>query len=111
MPRRQKKTETETQLVLVECVSTYRIRYMVEVPKGIDTLGNDKALWALDTVTMGEAREFSQEHIGEQIISHRVVSRNEALAMCDQENEYGHTWDDELKASAFFTLWADRSKK
>ena len=111
MPRRQKMTETETQLILVECVSTFRIRYMVEVPKGIDTLGNDKALWALDTVTIGEAREFSQEHIGEQIISHRVVSRNEALAMCDQENKYGHTWDDDLKASAFFTLWADRSEK
>ncbi len=111
MPRRQKKTETETQLVLVECVSTYHIRYMVEVPKGIDTEGNDKALWALDTVTMDEAREFSQKHIGEQIISHRVVSRTEALAMCDQENKYGHTWDDELKASAYFTLWDERSEK
>jgi hypothetical protein len=60
---------------------------------------------------MDEAREFSQKHIGEQIISHRVVSRTEALAMCDQENKYGHTWDDELKASAFFTLWDDRSEK
>jgi len=74
MSRQQKKIETETQLVLIECVSSYRIRYMVEVPKGIDTLGNDKSLWALDTVSMNEAREFSQEHIGEQIISHRVVA-------------------------------------
>ena len=53
----------ETQLVLVECVSTFRQRYMVEVPVGTDDYGNDKTLWALDTVTMQEAKEFSQEYL------------------------------------------------
>ena len=37
-----------------------------EGPKG-------KKEWALDTVTMNEAEEFSQEHLGEQIVSHRVI--------------------------------------
>ena len=44
----------ETEWVLVECVSTFRMRYMVEVPK-------DKSEYALDTVTMNEAKEFSQD--------------------------------------------------
>ena len=42
----------ETQLVLVECVSMFRMRYLVEVPVGIDSYGNDKKDWALDTVSM-----------------------------------------------------------
>jgi hypothetical protein len=44
-------TKKETQWVLVECVSTFRQRYMVEVPTGIDNYGKDKSEWALDTVT------------------------------------------------------------
>lgn len=93
----KKETEKETELVLVECVSTFRMRYMVEVPKG-------KAEWALDTVTMNEAKEFSQVHIGEQIVSHRVVSKEEALALSDTDNDYGKTWPEELKVKNFFTV-------
>ncbi len=66
------KKEPTTEWVLVECISTFRERYMVEVPIG-------KQLWALDTVVMNEAKEFSQEHRGETIVSHRVVSGEEAL--------------------------------
>ena len=90
-------SKKQTQWVLVECVSTFRQRYMVEVPVGTDDLGKDKTLWALDTVTMEEAKEFSQEHIGEQIVSHRVVSKKEALELCDQDNDYTKSWDKELK--------------
>ena len=93
----KKETEKETELVLVECVSTFRMRYMVEVPKG-------KAEWALDTVTMNEAKEFSQVHIGEHIVSHRVVSKEEALSISDVDNDYGKTWPEELKVKNFFTL-------
>ena len=90
--------KVETEWVLVECVSTFRERYMVEVPKG-------KADWALDTVTMNEAEEFSQKHIGEQIVSHRVVTKDEALALCDVDNEYCSSWDKENKLKSFFTFW------
>ena len=86
----------ETELVLVECVSTFRMRYMVEVPKG-------KADWALDTVTMNEAKEFSQKHLGETIVSHRVISEEDALTLCDNENDYAKPWDNEHKMKAFFT--------
>jgi hypothetical protein len=75
---------------------------MVEVPKG-------KTLWALDTVTMEEAKEFSQEHIGEQIISHRTVSKKEALELCDQDNGYTKSWDKETKMKSFFTTWEEQN--
>jgi hypothetical protein len=100
--------KTETQLVLVECVSTFRVRYMIEVPVGIDDQGNDKSLWALDTVTMNEAQEFSQEYLGEQIVSHRVVSKEEALALCDIDNHYAaEAWTEEHKIKTFFTPLKD----
>ena len=103
-------TKKETQWVLVECVSTFRQRYMVEVPIGTDEQGKDQSLWALDTVTMEEAKEFSQEHIGEQIISHRVVTYNEALALSDKDNAYAVSWDNDNKVKNFFTTLADQEK-
>ena len=102
-----KKVE-ETQLVLVETVSMFRQRYMVEVPVGTDKQGNDKSLWALDTVTCNDAKEFSQEHLGETIVSHRVVSRKEAMTLCDTDNEYASNWNDDMKVKAFYTPWEDK---
>jgi len=99
------KKKELTQWVLVECVSTFRERYMVEVPVGVDDYGKDKSLWALDTVTMQEAKEFSQEHIGEQIISHRVLTKEEALKLCDKDNAYYNSWNEETKIENFFTSW------
>ena len=91
----KQKTE-ETEWVLVEAISQFRERYMVEVPKG-------KAEWALDTVTLNQAQEFSQEHLGEVIVSHRVVSFDEAMKLCDKDNHYCSAWSDEKKLDAFFT--------
>ena len=97
----------ETQWVLVETVSMFRERYMVEVPVGVDRYGKDKAEWALDTVTMEEAKEFSQQHLGQTIVSHRVVTEEDALAMCDKENDYAKKWNDELKIKTFFTVMTE----
>ena len=66
------KKKENKQWVLVETVQTFRHRYVCEVPKG-------KAEWALDTVTMEEAKEFSQQHLGETIVSHRTLTMEEAL--------------------------------
>jgi len=93
------KTE-ETELVLVETVSMFRMRYVVEVPKG-------QKDWALDTVTCQEAKEFSQEHIDEPIVSHRVVSKEEMLAICDIDNHYCKDWSEEQKIESFVTLRKD----
>ena len=104
-------TKKETQWVLVETVSTFRERYMVEVPIGTDAYGKDKDEWALDTVTMQEAKEFSQQHLGEHIVSHRVVSYDEALAQCDKDNDYCSSWSEEQKVNAFFTSWDEQKNK
>jgi hypothetical protein len=90
------KMSEETQLVLVECIHQYRMRYVVEVPFG-------HADWALDTVVMEEAKEFSQLSLGETIVSHRVVSRDQVLKLCDEDNDYCHSWTDEAKLEAFVT--------
>lgn len=89
-------SKKQTELVMVECVSTFRMRYMVEVPIG-------KSDWSLDTVTMEEAKDFSQKHLGEQIVSHRIVSQEEAIQLCDEDNEYCSDWSTDKKQEIFFT--------
>jgi hypothetical protein len=87
---------TDKVWVLVDCISTFRMRYMVEAPAS-------NPEYALDDVTMQTAKEFSQEHIGEQIISHRVMTTEEALVQCDLDNDYCSDWTDAQKMKAFFT--------
>ena len=74
-------SKQETELVLVECINQFRTRYLVEVPKG-------KKEWALDTVTMEEAKEFSQDHLTETIVSSRIISEQDALVLCKEDNNY-----------------------
>lgn len=88
--------EHQTQLVLVETIQQYRMRYVVEVPVG-------KREWADDIVVMGEAKEFSQLPLGETIISSRVVTKWEALMLCDEDNEHYSAWSDERKLEMFVT--------
>jgi hypothetical protein len=89
-------TKSDKVWVMVECVSMFRERYIVEAPA-------DHPEYALDTVTMNEAKEFSQEHIGETIVSHRVVSYEDALKQCDVDNSYVQGWTEEQKVKCFFT--------
>ena len=92
-----KKNEAiETEWVLVEAISQFRERYVVEVPKG-------KSEYALDTVTMDEAKEFSQKHLGETIVSHRIISEKDALDLFDEDNDYLKEWDHDKKMECGFT--------
>lgn len=97
-------SKKNTQWVLVETVGMFRHRYLVEVPDG-------KAEWALDTVAMEEAKEFSQEHLGETITSHRIVPEAEALLLCDEDNDYCASWSEKKKKEEFFTSIDDLSQK
>lgn len=91
----------DTKWVMVETVSMFRMRYLVETP-------SDHPEYALDTVTCNEAKEFSQEHIGESIVSHRVVTRDEALQICDVDNHYLKSWSDEQKIDTFLTTMEEQ---
>jgi hypothetical protein len=92
----KKTEEIETEWVLVETISQFRLRYVVEVPKG-------KSEYALDTVTMDEAKEFSQKHLGETIVSSRVISEKDALDLFDEDNDYLKDWNDDKKMESGFT--------
>jgi len=84
--------------VLVDTISQYRMRYLVEVPDA------SKAGWALDTVTMEEAKEFSQHWLGETIYSHRIIEEKDALALYRSDNSYLSHWSDEEIKDAGFTF-------
>ena len=92
----------ETEFVLVECISQHRMCYVVEVPKG-------KSEWALDTVVCEDAKEFSQEWLGETIFSHRVIpTREDVLQLCNEDNDYCKSWTDEKKLEVFVTEWKEK---
>jgi hypothetical protein len=88
-----------SKYVLVDTLSQYRMRYVIEVPDD----HNDKEFpcsaiqWAEDTVTMEEMKEFSQKWLGETIIGSREVTRDEILQICDEDNDYLKSWTEEQK--------------
>ena len=82
--------------VLVEAIMSYRMRYMVESPA-------TNPEYAMDDVTMEDAKEFSQLALAEVITSHRVVTEEEAITLCDIDNDYTAGWTKEQKIKAFFT--------
>jgi hypothetical protein len=86
------KKNVETELVLVETVSSFKITYVVEVPKG-------NKEWALDTVALEEAPELAQSYIGEQIVSHRVVDIDEVRNIARLDTPW--LSDDRIKESIF----------
>ena len=83
------------KLVMVDCLSQFRIRYCVEVEDDIDH--------ALDEILMRsddlEFQEFSQEHLlpSPVFLSHREISKEEYLRMFDEDNNYLKEWNEEQK--------------
>lgn len=86
--------------VLVETVSMYRMRYVIECPA-------DHPEYALDTVTADNAKEFSQSHIGETITSSRVIPEKEALKLCLADNPFTTQWHKNVVMETYFTKIED----
>lgn len=86
-----------TKIVLVDALVSYRMRYAVELA------GDSPDEWALDTVTMEQATEFSQKCLGEQIISHRVITEAEFVQQFDKDNSYLAGWTAEKKFDSALT--------
>jgi hypothetical protein len=86
-----------TKIVLVDTLVSYRMRYAVELAE------DSPESWALDTVTMEQAAEFSQECLGEQIVSHRVITEAEFLQQFDKDNSYLAGWTAEKKFDSALT--------
>lgn len=86
-----------SKLVLVETVSTFRHTYVVRLPD------NDPVDYALDDVVSGmdnlndNLTDVTQNHISEDIFSHRVITEKEYLEMFDRENAYLSGWPTDKK--------------
>ena len=87
----------KTKIVLVDALVSYRMRYAVELAE------DSPEEWARDTVTMEQAVEFSQECLGEQIVSHRVITEAEFLQQFDKDNSYLAGWTADKKFDSALT--------
>jgi hypothetical protein len=94
-----------SKYVLVETLSQYRMRYVIEVPDDHNDgeVPCSAITWAEDTVTMEEMKEFSQKWLGETIIGSREIDKPEILRLCDEDNGYLTSWTDEEKIERLVT--------
>jgi hypothetical protein len=93
----------DNDYIVVTAISTHRMRYVMHKDDlrklNTDVTPTEKDLvdWALDTVTMEECEEFSQECLGEQIVDHFECTEDEMLGFFDRDNEYLKDWDRDYK--------------
>ena len=78
------------KLFLVDAVSSYRTSYVVRC---------ENEEHAKDTVVMEEAKEFSQEWLGETISRVTEITEDDYLVLFDKENDYLKEWNVEQKKS------------
>jgi len=81
------------KLVMVETISTHLVKYCVEVEENL--------VDALDEVicreTDSDFHEYSQHHVGVQILSHYEISKEKYLEQFDIDNDYLASWTEEQK--------------
>ena len=88
--------------VIVTAISTHRMRYCIPVDElqklntDVPVEGNE-CQWAEDCVVCEEVDEFSQMHLGEQIVDSEIVSEEEMLKRFDRDNDYLKGWTQEKK--------------
>ena len=96
---------SDERYVVVTCVSTFRQRYCVPVSE-LQKLNTDVDImsdpvkqieWANDSVTMEEVKEFSQSHLGEQILDTFILDEERVLQLFDRDNDYLKEWTKEQK--------------
>lgn len=91
---------SEEKYVIVTAVSMFRMRYCIpvsELQKMNPEVPVEAVQWAEDSVTMNEAEEFSQLHLGETIIDTMVVDEEAMLSLFDKDNGYLSGWTREKK--------------
>jgi len=109
---------SDERYVVVTTVSTFRERYCIPVSElqklnpDIDITNDPKTQveWAEDSVTCEEIKEFSQKHVGEQIIDTFIVDEPRILHMFNRDNDYLANWTDEQKLK-WIHDWKDEPVK
>ena len=86
-----------TKLIMVDTISQHRVRFVVELNDDEpNVLAHVEVHDRLDDI---DFREFSQEHIGNVIISQREISKEDYLHMFDEDNDYLSSWPEDQKLS------------
>ena len=86
------KLKEQTKLYLVETVSIFRHRYIIEAKEAEHA--NDEVVMNATGVYNEEWSEFSQKHIDETIFSTREITADEYLKIFDEDNDYLKGWTD-----------------
>ena len=94
---------TDKDYVVVTTLASFRHRYVIhkddlrKMNTDVNPTGKDLTDWAMDTVSMEECEEFSQEHMGEMITDTWECSEDEMLSLFDRDNDYLSGWDTNKK--------------
>lgn len=83
------------KLFLVETVSMFRHRYVVEALK--EEHANDEVVMNVNGSYNDNFEEFSQKHIDEVITSTREITEEEYLDIFAKDNDYLVSWPDYQK--------------
>jgi hypothetical protein len=89
----------EKKLYLVETVSMFRMRYVVEARE--ESHAMDEVVCELGN---HEFKEFSQHHMDEVIVSTRELSATDYMELFDKDNDYLKSWDTKEKMSMINTI-------
>lgn len=82
-----------SKYVMVDAISQFRMRYVVEVP---DDAACSAVEYAEDTVACEDAKEFSQLHLGETIVNSREVTLQEAIEQFKTDEPVFSEWEDSV---------------
>lgn len=89
--------------VAVTTISMFRHRFVMhkddlrKMNTDVNPTDKDLTDWAMDTVTMEECDEFSQNHLGEMITDTLECSEDDILTLFDRDNDYLSDWDTDKK--------------
>jgi hypothetical protein len=82
----------DKKLYLVETISMFRMRYVVEAKE--EEHAGDTVVMELSQTGF---KEFSQHHVDESISDIREISKEEYLKLFDKDNDYLKSWTKEEK--------------
>ena len=94
----KKNGSSDKKYVVVDCVSSFHMRYVVELNK------DDPEHFALDTVVMSEAVEFSQKHLDETVVTHRTLENvKDVIKLARKDHNDPVMWTDEWIEKSLIT--------
>jgi hypothetical protein len=89
----------EKKLYLVETVSMFRMRYVIEAHEA----GHAEDEFVME-VGKDSFKEFSQHHMDEVIVSTRELSAIDYIQLFDKDNDYCKSWPVSKKMESINTI-------